>query len=154
MKILTIWFVPHNPHESKEILLFIKKKWSSEKLINLFWYWRVSRILDRVLNQIKEMQFRKNNNLNLKVWWNHYTKGCSLNIMSINYCKSAKRTGLYFKAILFRSDSIYMKGNQGFLVWLKWLRSRTKEYIRDLSDNNKYYDILCKEESFLFYQYG
>ena len=138
--------------KSNEIILFFKEQKSSEKSIYLFLYWRVSRILDRVLNQIKEMQFRKNNNLNLKVWWNHHTKGCSLNIISINYCKSPKQTGLYFKPILFRSDSINMKGNQVFFVWLKWLRSRTIEYIRDLNDNNKYYDILCKEKSFVLYQ--
>ena len=39
-----------------------------------------------------------------------------------------------------------------FFVWLKWLRSRTKEYIRDLNDNNKYYEILCKKRLFLLYQ--
>ena len=67
-------------------------------------------------------------------------------------CKAAKQPGWYLKPILFRSDSINMKGNQGFFVWLKWLRYRTKEYIRDLNDNYKYYEILCKEKSFSFYQ--
>ena len=69
-----------------------------------------------------------------------------------DYCKAAKQPGWYFKPILFRSDSINMKGNQAFFLWLKWLRFRTKEYIRDLNDNNKYYEILGKEESFLLYQ--
>ena len=31
-----------------------------------------------------------------------------------------------------------MKGNQVLLLWLKWSCSRTKEYIVDLNDNNKY----------------
>ena len=45
-----------------------------------------------------------------------------------------------------------MKGNQAFFLRLKWLRFRTKEYIRDLNDNNKYFEILCKEKSLLLYQ--
>ena len=46
-------------------------------------------------------------------------------------CKAAKQPDWYFKPILFRSDSINMKGNQVFFVWLKWLRFCTKDYIRD-----------------------
>ena len=46
-------------------------------------------------------------------------------------CKAAKQPDWYFKPILFRSDSINMKGNQVFFLRLKWLRFHTKEYIRD-----------------------
>ena len=34
---------------------------------------------------------------------------------------------------------------------IKRLHTRTEEYIRDLNDNNKYYEILCNEKAFLLY---
>ena len=34
----------------------------------------------------------------------------------LDHIKSAKQTSLYLKAILFWSDSIYMKGNQVLFV--------------------------------------
>ena len=67
--------------KSKEIVLFFKEKLSSEESIYSFLYWGVSRILDRLLNQRKEIPLKKGK-LNLNEKWNHHTKGCSLNTMS------------------------------------------------------------------------
>ena len=67
---ITVVTAPY-PHEKEQITFSLTIK-----------YWRVSRVLARVLNQSQKIQFKKNNNLNLKVKWNHHTTRCSLTIMS------------------------------------------------------------------------
>ena len=141
----------HKIHmKSNEIVLFFKENWSSERSIFSFLYWRVSRIFDRLLNQRKVIPL-KEKNLNLKVKWNHHTKGCSLNIMSTITVKQQNSKADILNPFYSGQIALIWK-KKVFFVWLNWFRSCTKEYIRDLNDNNKYYGILCKEKSLLLYQ--
>ena len=137
--------------KSNEIVLFFKENWSSERSIFSFLYWRVSRIFDRLLNQRKVIPL-KEKNLNLKVKWNHHTVGCPLNIMSTISVKQQNSQADILNPFYSGQISLIWKKKSCFFVWLNWFRSCTKEYIRDLNDNNKYYGILCKEKSLLLYQ--
>ena len=72
MKILTIWFVPQNPHEKLKDSIIFKKKVIIWK-VNLIHFF-IEELAESLIDfSIKERRSIKEKNLNFKVKWNHHS---------------------------------------------------------------------------------
>ena len=91
MKLLTTWFVPQNPHEKKRDSIICLKKVIIRK-VN-FIHSDIEELAESLIEfsiKVRRFNFKKNDNLNLKVKWNHHTTECSLNMSKVNINQISK----------------------------------------------------------------
>ena len=112
---------------------FLKK---SNHLRSQFIHFYIEELAESLIRfSIKERRSIKKKNLNLNVKWNYHTKGCSLNIMSTISVKQQNSQADILNPFYSGQIALIWKEIRFFFLWIKWLRFRTKEYIRDLNDN-------------------